>query len=81
MTDLSKGLCNLAFQSLEKYVHYYNACNHQTWQGGDLQWEASTKSHTTLWLHGLKRSIHKPKASPLPQWFIKVNSGPSIGNI
>ena len=41
MEDLSEGKWNLAFQPQQKsYLHYHNAYGHQTWQDGDLPWDA-----------------------------------------
>ena len=63
MVDLSESMLNLAVQPLKTYLlpHYHNAYNHQTWQGDDLPWGASTKITLTFWSFGLARSQDKLK--------------------
>ena len=41
------------------YLYYLKGNDHQTWQDGDLPWEASTHRYTTLWTHGHMRSCDK----------------------
>ena len=63
---------NLALQPLKTYFHYYNAYDHQTWQGGDLYEELPTIK-TTFWWRGLARSHDKLKTSQLPECLWQPN--------
>ena len=47
MEDLSEDIWNLNFQPQQtSYLHYLNAYDQQTWQGGDVPWWAPTNKIT-----------------------------------
>ena len=50
----------------EIYMYYHKTDGHQSWQGGDIQWEASSdKVRCFLQTRGFVRSRDKPNISYL----------------
>ena len=56
MADWSKGIWNLALQTLKiSHLHYHNACDNQPWKGNVLSWRAPANENTWSFDHVVLR--------------------------